>query len=287
MSILIKRITEIGVVVNSLTASGDKLHEILGARGGTVLKAQEYGMVAQMFRIGNIEFELMQPANQDGLIAQFLEKRGEGLHHIAFEVEDINDSINWIKRNNGRIINEQPVSVDDLKAAFLHPGSFGGVLIELIEGTPKHVDNRPLPRELQTRAQAEGVGSEGILEVGILVKDIESASSIYSKIFLSEASEIEDSEQYSVRMRVCRTENVNLKLLEMNKVHGYSNALFGQNQIGLNHVTLKVKNIQKAIAYLQQKGVSFDEEPLANFYNSRYVFIHPEELSGIPILLKE
>ena len=90
---MIKRITEIGVVVKSLTGSGDRLHEILGARGGTVLKAQEYGMVAQMFRIGNIEFELMEPANQDGLIAQFLEKRGEGLHHIAFEVEDINGNL--------------------------------------------------------------------------------------------------------------------------------------------------------------------------------------------------
>lgn len=287
MSILIKRITEIGVVVKDLSSSGDRLHKILGARGGTVLKAQEYGMVAQMFRIGNIEFELMEPANQDGLIAQFLEKRGEGLHHIAFEVEDITDSINWIKKNNVKIINEQPVSVDDLKAAFLHPESFGGALIELIEGTPKHVDNRPLPRKLQTRAQGEGVGSEGILEVGILVKDIESASSMYSKIFLSENSEIMDSEQFSLRMRDCKIENVNLKLLEMNKVHGHSNALFGQDQIGLNYVTLKVKNIQKAIAYLQQKGVSFDEEPLANFYDSKYIFIHPEELSGIPIFLKE
>jgi len=287
MSILIKRITEIGVVVKDLSSSGDRLHKILGARGGTVLKAQEYGMVAQMFRIGNIEFELMEPANQDGLIAQFLEKRGEGLHHIAFEVEDINDSINWIKKNNVKIINEQPVSVDDLKAAFLHPGSFGGVLIELIEGTPKHVDNQPLVQELQTHVQPGGIEAAGILEVGILVKDIESASSIYSKIFLSETSEIVDSEQFSLRMRDCRTENVNLKLLEINKVDCYANALFGQNQIGLNHVTLKVKNIQKAIAYLQKKGVSFDEEPLANFYDSRYIFIHPEELSGIPIFLKE
>jgi methylmalonyl-CoA/ethylmalonyl-CoA epimerase len=284
---LIKRITEIGVAVKSLNDSGDRLHEILGARGGTVLKAQEYGMVAQMFRIGNIEFELMEPANQDGLIAQFLEKRGEGLHHIAFEVEDINESLNWIKRNNLRIITEQPVSIDNLKAAFLHPGSFGGVLIELIEGTPKHVDNRPLPRELQTHTQSGGVEAAGIFEVGIFVKDLESVSSIYSKIFLSKNSEIVDLEQFSLHMRGCRIENVDLKLLEINKVQSYSNALFGQNQIGLNYVTLKVRSIKKAIAYLQKKGVSFDEEPLGNFYDSPYIFIHPEELSGIPIILKE
>ena len=96
-----------------------------------------------------------------------------------------------------------------------------------------------------------------------------------------------DLEQFSLHMRGCRIENVNLKLLEINKVQSYSNALFGQNQIGLNYVTLKVRSIKKAIAYLQKKGVSFDEEPLGNFYDSPYIFIHPEELSGIPIILKE
>ena len=76
-------------------------------------------------------------------------------------------------------------------------------------------------------------------------------------------------------------------MLEINKVQSYSNALFGQKQVGLNYVTLKVKSIQKAIAYLQKKKVSFNEEPIRNFYDSPYVFIHPQELSGIPIILKE
>ena len=86
MSILIKRITEIGVAVKHLTLAGNEFHEILGAQGGIVLDSPEYDMAVQMFRAGNIEFELMQPASPQGIIAQFLKKRGEGLHHLAFEV---------------------------------------------------------------------------------------------------------------------------------------------------------------------------------------------------------
>ena len=287
MSILIKRITEIGVAVKNLTLAGNKFHEILGAQRGIVLNSAEYDMAVQMFRTGNIEFELMQPASPQGIIAQFLKKRGEGLHHLAFEVEDIAETITWMKKHNVKIINEQPVSVDDLKASFLHPESFGGVLIELIEGIPKHVDNRVLPRELQTQVPVEGVGAEGILEVGILVRDLKATSAFYSETFSSEVSEVADLKHLSLRMRVCRVGNVKLKLMELMKKDVYSSVLFGKNQLGLNHVTLKVRNLEKAVWYLQEKGVTFAKDPLPAFYDSTYVFIDPKELSGISILLKE
>lgn len=287
MSILIKRITEIGVAVKSLTLAGNKFHEILCAQRGIVLNSAEYDMAMQMFRTGNIEFELMQPASPQGIIAQFLKKRGEGLHHLAFEVEDIAENITWMKKHNVKIINEQPVSVDDLKASFLHPESFGGVLIELIEGIPKHVDNRVLPRELQTQVPVECVGAEGILEVGILVRDLKATSAFYSEIFSSEASEIADLKHLSIRMRVCRVGNVDLKLMEVMQRDSNLSVFFGTNQPGLNHVTLKVRNLQKAATYLQEKGVTFAKDLLPAFYDSTYVFIDPKELSGISILLKE
>ena len=244
-------------------------------------------MAVQMFRTGNIEFELMQPASPQGIIAQFLKKRGEGLHHLAFEVEDIAETITWMKKHNVKIINEQPVSVDDLKASFLHPESFGGVLIELIEGIPKHVDNRVLPRELQTQVPVEGIGAEGILEVGILVRDLEATSAFYSEIFSSEASEIADLKHLSLRMRVCSAGNVALKLMEKMEKEGHSSILLGKDQLGLNHVTLKVRNLEKAAAYLREKRATFVEDPLPAFYDSTYIFIDPKELSGISILLKE
>ena len=229
----------------------------------------------------------MQPASSQGIIAQFMKKRGQGLHHLAFEVGNITEAITWMKKHNVKIINEQPVSVDDLKASFLHPESFGGVLIELIEGIPKHVDNSALPSELQTQVPVAGVGAEGILEVGILVRDLEATSAFYSEIFSSEASEIADLKRLSPRMGVCRVGNVALKLMEMIERDRNLSVFFGKNQPGLNHVTLKVRNLQKATAYLREKGVAFIEDPLPAFYDSTYILIDPKELSGMPIILKE
>lgn len=283
---MIKRITEIGVAVKDLVVAGDRLQEILSARAGSVLNSPEYEMNGQMFRMGNIEFELMQPANQRGIIAQFLKRRGEGLHHLAFEVEDIAETIAWMKKHDVKLINERPVIVDDLKAVFIHPESLGGVLIELIEGTAKHVNNEPLPWELQTQSHSEGVGVEGILEVGILVRALEATSVLYSEIFSSETSELVGLKHFSFRMRICRIGNVDLKLIEITKSNDYLRVLFQKKQAGLSHITLKVRNIQKAITYLQQKEVSFVEEPLTDFYESKWIFVDPKEMSNIPIILK-
>ena len=283
---MIKRITEIGIAVRDLATSGPRLHGILGAQRGTVLRSDEYDMVAQMFRTGNIEFELMQPLHPGGIIGEFLQKRGEGLHHIAFQVENIVETLTWMKKHRVKMINEQPVSVDDLKAAFLHPESCGGVLIELIEGIPKHVDNRALPSELQAQVLEEGIGVEGILEVGILVRDLETTSNIYSNIFLPDASEIVTLDQSSVRIRMLRVGNVNLKLMEITRKADPSTVLSGKCGFGLNHVILKVKSIKAAIAYLTRKGIALVRDPLSASYDSKALLIHPKELSGIPVFLR-
>lgn len=282
---MIKRITEVGVAVRDLATTGTKLHEILGAQRGSVIRSDEYDMVVQMFRTGNIEFELMQPLYPESIIGRFLQKREEGLHHIAFEVENIVETLRWVKKHGVKIINEQPISVSDLKVAFLHPESFGGVLIELIEGIPKHVHSRALPSELQTQVPEIGIGVEGILEIGIIVKDLEGASNVYSSVFLPNASEFVTLEQSSLRTKILRAGNVDLKLTEITRKGAYHSTLSGKHGFGLNHVTLKVKNIRAAIAYLKRKGIDFLRDPFSAPHDTEALLIHPNELNGIPLFL--
>jgi methylmalonyl-CoA/ethylmalonyl-CoA epimerase len=284
---MIKRILEIGVAVNDIKTTGSKLHDILGAQAGMIIKDDGYGMVAQMFRVGNIEFELMEPAHQNGIIAKFLKSQGEGLHHVAFEVGDIVKNIEWIKQKNIRLINETPISIYGCKAIFLHPEPFGGVLIELIEGIPKWVNDCALPTELQEPIQPQGIGAEGILEVGIIVQDLEAMSIVYSVVLLSKASEIVKLESPLLRAKVYRAGNVNLKMIEMLKKENSLNVLSGRDRLGLRHVTLKVSNIRNAIAYLKSKRINFTENPPAAIDDSKSVLICPKEISGIPIFLKE
>jgi methylmalonyl-CoA/ethylmalonyl-CoA epimerase len=281
---MIKRIIEVGIAVRDLSAARKRLTEILGARAGGMIESSEFNMVAQMLRIGNIEFELMQPAHEAGIISDFLKKRGEGLHHLAFEVDDMKVILDFMKKQNVKVINE--ITVGGIKAAFLHPASFQGVLFELIEGVIKHVDNEILPTDLQAQIQIQGIGVEGILEVGIFVNDLAAMRDFYSKALLCEPSEIVNLEPLSMKIARCRIGNVCLSLIEVKEGRNKSRDLFGKNQTGLNHVTLKVSNIQSAIGYLKSKGVDFNEDPMG-LHDSKSILIHPKELSGVPILLKD
>jgi methylmalonyl-CoA/ethylmalonyl-CoA epimerase len=84
--------------------------------------------------LGESEIELVQPTSQDSGLAKFLDKRGPGLHHICFEVEDISAKLSDLRSRGVRLIDENPVVMDDgRQLAFIHPKSSGGVLVELYE----------------------------------------------------------------------------------------------------------------------------------------------------------
>ncbi|MBM4306366.1 MAG: hypothetical protein FJ115_01535 [Deltaproteobacteria bacterium] len=284
---MIKRILEIGVAVQNIKNAGNKLQGILGAQAGLLIRDEGYGMAAQMFRVGNIEFELMEPADQNGMIAKFLKKQGEGLHHLAFEVSDIDKNLKWMKQNNIKLINETPISIYDCKAIFLHPEPFGGVLIELIEGCPKWVNHSVLPTELQKPIQPQGIGAEGILEVGMIVRDLEAVSKTYSAVLSPETSENVKLEYPPLRAKIYRAGNVKLRLIEMIKKEDFTEALLETNRLGLKYVTLKVENIKNTIDFLKNNRIDFTENPPAAFDGSESVLISPKQVSGIPIVLKD
>jgi methylmalonyl-CoA epimerase len=84
--------------------------------------------------IGNSSIELLESTSPDGVVAQFIEKRGEGIHHIAIEVEDIDAALNKMKDAGYRLIDETPrVGADNMLIAFVHPRSTNGVLLELCQ----------------------------------------------------------------------------------------------------------------------------------------------------------
>ena len=90
---------------------------------------------AAMLRIGDVEFELLEPLDKESNVAKFLEKRGEGIHHVALHVTNIEEHLEELRAKGVRLIDEKPrVGMEDGKIAFLHPSSAKGVLIELIEG---------------------------------------------------------------------------------------------------------------------------------------------------------
>jgi methylmalonyl-CoA/ethylmalonyl-CoA epimerase len=87
-----------------------------------------------MFRVGEVKIELLEPVSEESPIAKFLEKKGDGIHHIAYETDDIEGTLAAMKRQQVRLIDEEPrTGAGGMQIAFLHPKSSGRVLTEICQ----------------------------------------------------------------------------------------------------------------------------------------------------------
>ncbi|MGB9721575.1 MAG: methylmalonyl-CoA epimerase [bacterium] len=127
-------VSHIALAVKSINDSLKIWQDILGLRLNQIVDVPEQKVKVAMLEIGGIHIELLEPLSPDSPVAKFIEKRGEGLHHIAFEVEDIEAVLEELKNKGIKLIDEKPrKGAMASKIAFIHPQSTGGVLIELCE----------------------------------------------------------------------------------------------------------------------------------------------------------
>jgi methylmalonyl-CoA/ethylmalonyl-CoA epimerase len=131
---LLKRIYHLGYAVEDLDAAARFYKEHFGASPGEPEEVEEQGIVATMFDVGESRIELVQPTHPDSPVGKFLAKRGEGFHHVAFQVDDLEGALKELKENGVELIDEEPrIGAGGARMAFLHPRSAHGVLTELVE----------------------------------------------------------------------------------------------------------------------------------------------------------
>ena len=277
---MIKRLTEVGIAVEDVTTAGAKLLEILGARPSKLIEADGYGMRAQMYRVANVDFELMEPNSSGGVIRTFLDRHGEGFHHLAFEVKDLQNTINVLKKRGIRLINEEPVRIAGLEAIFLHPDSLGSILIELIEGTPKWVDDTPLPESLVTPEGPIGLG--GIQEVAIRVRNVSAVSAVLDAL-LPDVALSGPGAGLGTGERVFRIREGYLRLIGQSRDNEHEPRR--KDSFGLEYVAFKVGDVKTAANYLESKGIPYTKTVEDHFCNLAGIRIGPEQLLGVPLLL--
>ena len=128
------KIEHIGIAVNDLDASNIVFEKILGNPHYKIEEVASEGVRTSFFQSGPNKIELLEAISEDSPIAKFLDKKGEGVHHIAFAVADIKAEIKRLKKEGFVVLNEEPKRGADNKwVAFLHPKSTNGVLIELCQ----------------------------------------------------------------------------------------------------------------------------------------------------------
>lgn len=127
-------IEHIGIAVNSLATSVPLFEKLLNCLCYKTEQVESERVNTAFFRTGDTKVELLEDTGASGPIARFLEKRGEGIHHIAFEVEDILAEIERLSSSGFTILNKEPKrGADNKLVCFLHPKTTNGVLVELCQ----------------------------------------------------------------------------------------------------------------------------------------------------------
>ena len=128
------RIDHIGIAVRSLTDSNELFRKLLGEAHYKVETVESEKVATSFFHIGESKIELLEASDPESPIAKFIEKRGEGIHHIAFEVADIRAEVERLEAEGFIPLNREPKRGADNKwVVFLHPKSSNGVLVELCQ----------------------------------------------------------------------------------------------------------------------------------------------------------
>lgn len=129
-----KKIEHIGIAVKDLEKSNKLFKQLFGLPHYKIEEVASEGVKTSFFEAGPNKIELLEATNPDSPIAKFIEKKGEGIHHIAFAVDDIDSEINRLEKEGFIVLNNTPKKGADNKlVAFLHPKSTNGVLIELCQ----------------------------------------------------------------------------------------------------------------------------------------------------------
>jgi methylmalonyl-CoA/ethylmalonyl-CoA epimerase len=129
-----KNIEHLGIAVKNLSESEDVFSALLNKKPYKREEVKSEGVITSFFKLAESKIELLQATNEDSPIHKFIEKKGEGIHHIAFEVSDIKKELKRLEKEGFKLIHKTPKKgADNKMIAFFHPKSTNGVLIELCQ----------------------------------------------------------------------------------------------------------------------------------------------------------
>tara|TARA_B100000575_G_C22523240_1_gene338605 strand:- start:64 stop:468 length:405 start_codon:yes stop_codon:yes gene_type:complete len=133
-----KKVEHIGIAVKNLANANDLFGKLFRQSHYKIETVESEGVSTSFFQVGETKIEILEAKNENSAIAKFIEKRGEGIHHIAFQVEDIDFEMRRLQKEGFQLINESPIDgADNNRICFLHPKSTNGVLIELCQEKAK------------------------------------------------------------------------------------------------------------------------------------------------------
>jgi methylmalonyl-CoA/ethylmalonyl-CoA epimerase len=129
-----KKVEHIGIAVKDLSNADALFEKLLNQASYKLESVESESVSTSFFKVGDTKIELLEASDENSAIAKFIQKRGEGIHHIAFEVDDIQAEMDRLQKEGFELIHQSPKDgADNKRICFLHPKSTNGVLIELCQ----------------------------------------------------------------------------------------------------------------------------------------------------------
>ena len=131
---MIKKIEHIGIAVKDLNKSNELFKKLLGEQSYKTEAVDSESVTTSFFKVGDQKIELLEASEPNSTIARFIERRGEGMHHLAFHVESIDEEIERLEKEGFEFVSKTPIKgADNKMVVFLHPKTTNGVLVELCQ----------------------------------------------------------------------------------------------------------------------------------------------------------
>jgi methylmalonyl-CoA epimerase len=270
-------INHVAVVVRNVGDAVRFYHEVLGLPVGHQATVADQGVHAVLLPVGADEIELLEPTNPSGGVARFLEKKGEGIHHLCIETPDVAAALARIKAANLQVIDQAPRKGLAGTIAFLHPAACQGVLVELAQrGEPAHAPAVPA---------SIGIRATGIATFFLGTKDLGLAAEMLAKHFDATLQGKETDARLSAGSVIATIGGSRITLLDSKDLAAspeVSRFLRGRTE-GLLGLCLAVTDFDDALRHLGKHGLAVEvrgkdgDAPLAR--------IPPEKTHGVGLFL--
>lgn len=243
----------LAVAVRSLDQALRFYHETLGLPVGTQATVADQGVTAALLPIGDSELELLEPVNPAGGVAKFLEKKGEGPHHLCLETTDVASALREAQACGLALIDQAPRRGLAGLIGFLHPAATGGVLVEIAQPGAPAGHAAPAP--------TAGIGAVGVEAVCVGTKDPVAAGAVYARNFGARVAA--PSADPALGARTVVAEIGRSRILLVDVTGDEANLVAGRSE-GLLGVSLRVQDFDAAVQRLAESGVAVTVRRRAN-----------------------
>ena len=241
-------INHVAIVVRSVRDGLRFYHDLLGLPVGHQATVADQGVHAALLPVGRDEIELLEPTNPAGGVARFLEKKGEGIHHICIETPDVATALSRVKAAGLPVIDQVPRRGLAGTIAFLHPGACHGVLVEMAQRSEGAHGERP---------SSEGIRASRVATLYVAAKDVAAAAENFAKNFDAEVGPTDRDPAFGVLRVVVGLDASCLTLLDATELAAApaDDPFLGARREGVLGFCLAVEDLAAARGYLTARGI--------------------------------